>query len=110
MEYRASAFPQCSAQGECNPHRAAFLVSGEADRSYLVTVPERVVAFGRHTGSPLTVSQMTISSTNWPNALGGGQLDREGEDTFFVGGRLELPAGTPADLYQADLPVSVSYN
>lgn len=68
------------------------------------------MAFGRQTGYPLTVSRMTISSTNGPTVLGGGQLDQEGEDTFFVGGTLELPAGTPADSYQADLPVSVSYN
>lgn len=68
------------------------------------------MAIGRRTGYPLTVSQMTFSSTNGSTALGGGQLDQEGEDIFFVGGTLQLPAGTPADLYQADLPVSVSYN
>lgn len=68
------------------------------------------MAIGRHTGYPLTVSQMSIANTNGPTALGGGQLDQEGEDIFFVGGTLELPAGTPADLYQADLPVSVNYN
>ena len=109
-EYLSSASPQCTASIGCLPHPGAFAVSGEADRYYSVTIADRLTAIGSRTGTTLLVTQLSVSSKNQPALSRGGQLDLNGEDVFYVGGTLEMPAGTQSDLYHADLPLSVTYN
>lgn len=110
VEYLESARLECSSTGNCEPHRAVFAVSGDASRSYTIIVPQQLTALGRRTGSALEVTHLSTSSGNKPFAFGEGLLDHGGEDTFFVGGTLEIPMGTPTDVYRADLPISVAYN
>ena len=99
----------CSNAAQCQTHPAHFAVSGEAGRSYRVNLPDSLLAQGDRTGTSLTVDSLSFASRNRSTA-DGGQLDVDGKDTFSVGGTLQVPAGTPADIYRAQFPVIVSYD
>jgi hypothetical protein len=107
--YAGSVRQLCSGGGQYQPHPARFAVSGEAGRTYRVTLPAGIVALGQRGGTGLDVTGMVLHSANRGSTTGG-QLDAGGEDSFAVGGTLQVPAGTPADLYRAQFPVTVSYD
>lgn len=92
------------------PHRASFDVSGEPRRSYRVVLPEQVIAYGVKTGAGLVVGSLDMRSINAAASQGEGRLDNHGRDSFFVGGVLQVPAGTNPDVFRAELPVIVTYN
>ena len=73
-------------------------------------LPLGLQASGRRTGHLLDVFDLQARSVGNPASDNGGQLDMAGEDSFTVGGRLSVGAGSPADIYSADLPVTVSYD
>lgn len=107
--YGGSVRQLCSGGGPCQPHPARFAVSGEAERTYRVDLPARIEAVGERSGTSLPVTGLRLHSTN-RGSVTGGQLDSAGEDGFAVGGTLQVPAGTPADVYRAQFPVTVSYD
>jgi hypothetical protein len=108
--YERAARPECTGQAQCAPHRASFDVTGEAGRAYSVALPASVTAIGQRTGAPLLVGALEMYSLNAPSLQSRGLLNESGRDTFFVGGVLQLPAGTRPDLFRAELSVTVSYN
>ncbi|MEO0589184.1 MAG: DUF4402 domain-containing protein [Pseudomonadota bacterium] len=99
----------CTGQTKCRAHRAVFEVTGEAERTYGVSLPPSVVARGERSGSALAVEALEMRSLN-TSARSGGRLDKAGKDRFFVGGTVNVPAGTVSDVYRAELPVTVFYN
>ena len=108
--YRNAAQSNCSGQTDCAPHLASFEVTGEANRSYRINLPEGVTAYGLRTGVGLPVVRLKMRSLNTPDSGLDGRLDNAGRDLFFVGGTLQLPAGTRPDVFRAELPVIVTYN
>ena len=109
-DYSGGAFAQCAGALACLPHRATFIVKGEANRLYRIDLPSSILVRGERTGTTLTVTGLETVSRNHPGIAHGGQLDGAGEDYSHVGGTLEVPAGTPPDRFRADLSVTVSYN
>jgi len=108
--YVNTAKARCASGADCAPHRALFDVWGEPERSYRVALPEQVTAIGTRTGVGLPVGRIVMRSRNSSSPAGGGQLDNDGRDSFFVGGTLQVPAGTRPDTFRADLPVIVTYD
>lgn len=108
--YINTARSLCSGESDCMPHRASFGVSGEPSRSYRVSLPGQIIAYGVRTGASLTVVSLEVRSANAPSAMGEGRLDNAGRDSFFAGGTLQVPAGTRPDVFRAELPVIVTYN
>lgn len=102
--------PQCGARANCSPHPGSFSVFGAAHQAYDVSLPSQITAYGRRTGRGLVVGDLEMRSSNNPALRHGGRLDGDGRDTFFVGGILSVPAGIEADVFTAELPVTVSYN
>ena len=99
----------CTGRSDCSAHRAVFEVTGEAERTYSVSLPPSVVARGERTGSTLAVDSLEMRSLN-TSARNGGRLDKTGKDRFFVGGTVNVAIGTDTDIYRAELPVTVFYN
>ena len=108
--YINTARSLCSGETDCIPHRAFFAVSGEPNWSYRVSLPRQVMAYGVRTGIGLPVVDLDVRSFNAPSAMGEGRLDTAGRDSFFVGGTLQVPAGTRPDVFRAELPVIVTYD
>ena len=108
--YHNATRSSCAGEARCMPHRASFDVSGEPRRSYRVVLPEQVIAYGVKTGAGLVVGSLDMRSINAAASQGEGRLDNHGRDSFFVGGVLQVPAGTNPDVFRAELPVIVTYN
>ena len=108
--FTGSVRPACGGGSACGAHPARFSVSGEPGQSYRIMLPLGLQASGRRTGHLLDVFDLQARSVGNPASDNGGQLDMAGEDSFAVGGRLSVGAGSPADIYSADLPVTVSYD
>ncbi len=113
--YSGGAQPACVA-GACHSASAArFTVSGEAGRTYIVSVPTRITATGTLAdgsgapAAPLSVNAIEASSASRRTEGPVGQLDAQGRDRFEVGGTLEVPAGLPSASYRATIPVIVTY-
>lgn len=113
--YLGGAQFACAPAACASAHPAGFTVQGEAGRSYVVTVPTQITAFGTATdGSglavvPLSVSAITVKSASRDSIGAGGQLDSTGRDRFQVGGTLEVPANLAPAQYTAVMPVIVTY-
>ncbi len=110
VAYFNSRRARCSGQIDCAPHRASFEVSGEANRTYRVSLPRSLMARGAKTGARLIVDALQVRSLNHPGASNSGRLDTAGRDIFFIGGTLTIPAETVTDTFRAQLPITVSYN
>ena len=108
--YSGTVRQACGQGADCASHPARFAVTGEAGRSYSVVLPTGVQARGTRTGTLLHLSALTLATRNPGAPAGGGQLDAAGEDSFAVGGVLQVPAATRPDTFRADLPVTVNYN
>lgn len=108
--YFNAARPRCSGESDCMPHRASFEVSGEPGRSYRVSWPQQIIAYGLRSGVGLPVTRLEVRSVNASSTSSEKRLDNAGRDRFFVGGTLRVPAGTHTDVFRAELPVIVSYN
>lgn len=108
--YNNATRSRCAGEAQCMPHPAKFEVSGEPGRSYRVSLPRQITAYGVRTGAGLIVGSLDVRSVNAASSQGEGRLDNGGHDNFFVGGVLQVPAGTTPDVFRAELPVIVTYN
>ena len=109
VSFAGSARPACGQRADCAAHPALFSVSGEASRTYRITISAQVEARGQNTGAALEVGNLTVDSANLANADGLGKLGLDGLDRFTVGGTLFVPGGTRPDTFRADLPVTIAY-
>jgi len=91
---------------EANTHSSAqFDVNGSANAAYIITLPTTDVDLtGASTGTVIKLSAFTtdvISPT----------LNGSGEQTFYVGATLTVPASVPGgDTYTGSYNVTVAYN
>lgn len=72
-------------------------------------MPTQLFAIGEQGGRLLTIADITMSSLSMPASADAGRLDEKGEDQFAIGATLLVPAGEPADVFRAELPVTVYY-
>jgi hypothetical protein len=87
------------------PTAAKFTVSGDSNFAYSITLPTTITLTGTTTANTMTVSNFTsVPSTNGVLTVG--------KEIVYVGGILNVPASTIADVYTnaADLKVIVNYN
>ena len=77
----------------------AFNVTGEANKSYSLTIPATVALAGPGTDMNLTLSSNPATS-----------LDATGSDTFQIGGTLDVGAAQTAGAYSATFDVTANYN
>lgn len=108
--YNGAVRPACGASSGCSPHPARFSVTGEPRHGYRISLPVSIQATGSRSGQMLEVTGLVAFSPSRPDVAGTGQLDGAGQDQFLVGGTLTVPAGSPADFYATDLPVTVAYD
>ena len=109
-QYRDGSGPACPPESQCAARRGSFEFRGEPNRTYRLELPDLLEVRGIVTGATLLVGGITTRSDSGSGQPGTGQLDTAGRDILFVGGRLELPAGTAADRFRANLPITVSYD
>ncbi len=122
VQYIGGARLGCRQLGICPaPHAARFSVSGEANRSYTVTLPktlairpaaERTLAQeqdGRFSDS-LIVDAITVLSVSGQIGNATGKLDVNGKDQFEIFGRLRMPSETKPGRYRAQIPILVVYS
>lgn len=107
----AGAVDGVCTHGDCPARPAVFGVSGEPGRRYRIGAPTASSAapVSGH-GPSLPVSDLTVAVASLPGDAPVGLLDAGGRDSFRMGGTLQLPAGTAAGLYRAELSVVVSYD
>ena len=79
---------------------AAFAVTGEADEFYTISLPKEIKIFSED-GKEMTVNSFKGSKS-------GGQLIK-GEDSFTVGGTLEVGVRQEAGRYKGFFTVAVEY-
>jgi hypothetical protein len=79
---------------------AAFAVTGEADAFYTISLPETIKIMNEK-GAAMLVSKFFGSTSEGPLL--------EGEDSFTVGGMLEVVARQDAGRYQGSFTVAVEY-
>ena len=79
---------------------AAFAVTGEADAFYTISLPSEIKIVNDN-GAAMIVSDFTGSKAK-------GQL-LNGEDSFSVGGTLEVAVRQEAGKYQGSFTVAVEY-
>jgi len=83
---------------------ASFTVTGEADSTYVITLPTAAVPLTRTAGA----ETMTLTAIN-SDPTGTGLLTA-GTQTLLVGGTLNVGAGQVAGDYVGSFNVSVAYN
>lgn len=105
-QYGGTASAACAGAACNTAHVAAFSVSGEAARSYAVTLPATISATGDQGQGILVVQTLTLRSVS-----GGSnpRLDATGHDRLEVGGTITLPADLPAAHYRASFAITVNY-
>jgi hypothetical protein len=83
----------------------AYSVSGDANATYLITLPVSSVTLA----GPGT---WTLSADNFACSYAGlaSALDASGADNFTVGALLHVPNGVPAGTYTGSFNVTVAYN
>lgn len=112
--YTGGARSGCDTAGCANAHSARFVVTGEANRSYVVSTPDSITItgiFASGGAAPgLKVSAIGVSTESRPGSGPHGRLDDGGADRFGVGGVLEVPAGLGAARYRVSVPVVVTYS
>lgn len=96
-------------------NQARLRIAGEAGRHYRVGLPSQLSIAGTRWGRgavprTLTASNFEAYSVNARARGTQGTLDGQGRDLVYVGGTIAVPAGAPAGLYRAELPVTVDYN
>ena len=79
---------------------AAFAVTGEADAFYTIALPKQIKIVNQN-GNAMLVSDFTGSKSN-------GQL-LKGEDSFTVGGTLDVGVRQEAGKYTGSFTVAVEY-
>lgn len=114
--YDGGAREACGSAARCpSPHFAQFEVSGEANRAYTISAPERVavagVLLGPGAAPPvLVVDAIQLRPASRPDAGAAGRLDGAGTDRFDLGGTLRVPAATPPAHFRLSIEVIVTYS
>lgn len=81
---------------------ASFTISGDATRTYAVTLPTTATLTHTNATDTMTVGNFVSSASR---TIGAG-----GTDTLNVGARLEVPAAQAVGYYSGTFSVSVAYN
>ncbi|OSZ71091.1 hypothetical protein CAP39_07885 [Sphingomonas sp. IBVSS1] len=97
--YRAPARPALTCLTS-DHSAAAFAVTGEADAFYTISLPSEIKIVNER-GTAMRVADFTGSKAK-------GQL-LKGEDSFTVGGTLEVAARQEAGQYKGSFTVAVEY-
>ena len=116
--YAGASRNACDTGLDCPlPHAARFVVSGEAHRAYVITVPSEIAITPHPIAGDLTSGNATlvidgivVRTTSRANDGPAGQLDANGADSFDIGGRLQLPAGLAPARYSTVIRVVVAYS
>lgn len=91
--------------GGANGTAAAFLVQGDANATYSISLPATPSAMAG--GAPAMTVDTFISS---PPAAGGGTLSGTGSQTLLVGATLHVNAAQSPGTYSGTFSVTVAYN
>lgn len=85
------------------PQKAAkFTVSGEAEKTYSITLPE---------SATIVNGTNSITISNFSSSNGAvGTIGTNGNDMFYVGGELTVPSDAIPAVYQGTFNVTVAYN
>lgn len=105
-QFGGTASTACAGAACDTAHVAVFSISGEAARSYAVTLPSTINATGDQGAGTLTVQTLTLRSINGGTSP---RLDASGHDRLEVGGTITLPADLPPAHYRANFAVTVNY-
>lgn len=105
-QFGGGASAVCTGAVCITAHPAAFAISGEAARSYAVSLPQTISARADGGQSNLAVSALTVRSANGGNSP---RLDSAGRDRLEVGGTIVLPADQPPAHYRASFSITVNY-
>lgn len=113
VTWAGSAGPACSTTSACaQPHAARFAVSGEPERTYVITLPANLAVLPQD-GEPgavaLTVGDFKIDAESQSGSGSRRKLDATGADGFEVGATLIVPAGATPGRYRTSLPIMVTY-
>ena len=111
--YTGSARDGCAAASCPAAHSARFAVNGEVNRGYTVWTPASLAVAGiAPDGGPvrdLVVSGIAVRTDSRPDGEPQGRLGPDGNDSFTVGGTLEVPAGLAPVRYRVVIPVMLNY-
>ena len=116
--YTGPSRKACDTGLDCpDPHAARFVVTGEANRAYAITVPAELTIAPRPLASDATnvpaalvIDNIQARATSRAGDGSVGLLDAAGRDYFEIGGRLQLPAGLPPARYSTAILVLVAYS
>lgn len=116
--YTGSSRNACDTGLDCpDPHAARFVVTGEVNRAYTITVPAELTITPRPLAhdtttipAALVVDSIQVRTASRPGDGPAGLLDTAGHDYFEIGGRLQLPASLPPARYSTAIQVVVTYS
>ena len=96
------------------PSSASFSLVGELNAAYTMSYPSSCllswVSGPGSAGPDMIVDNFTIYETNFGMTTGTGQLNGTGDDTFSIGGTLNLASGQNTGHYTGAFLVTVNYN
>ncbi len=98
------------AAGCASPQSARFEVRGEAGRSYVITVPNRVSSLGVSASQQLHIVAIRARIASHSGQETVGEINFSGFDYFDLGGTLIVPLGIAPAHYRLNLPVMMAYN
>jgi hypothetical protein len=87
-------------------HAAEFTVTGLANATYAITLPESINISTTEGGPTMTVTDFTSN----PDPDEAGKLAADGKQTLLVGATLNVGAGQVAGDYTGEFSVTVAYN
>ncbi|MGB3739333.1 MAG: DUF4402 domain-containing protein [Pontixanthobacter sp.] len=109
--YNGAARPVCAGGDPCNAAPALFVIRGDGNRRYRLTLPETVIARSADApGTRLRVDGLSAFAMNGGTSGPDGVLDADGRDRVQVGGTLRIPVGTPPGRYAARILVVATYS
>ncbi len=89
---------------------AAFIITGERNISYNVTLPSTIILTENSTSTIMTINTSITRPTSMVSNGFVGTLNSNGEDTFSVGGTVKLSAIQNTGVYTGTINVTVAYN
>lgn len=89
---------------------AAYFVTGQVNTSYTLTLPTTIIVTDVVSGTSMSVGSLRAHFLGDADAAVISTLDESGDDSFTIGGTLEVPAGQNAGSYVGSFNVTVAYN
>ncbi len=109
--HTGSARNLCSGQSGCATAPAVFVVSGEPERSFRMSLPSTIEAVSSLSPTArLPVDTLVAHSANAGRKGPRGVLGSDGRDTITVGGTLRVPAASSPGRYVAQMRLVVTYD